>query len=101
MVGVSPSTYRLLTHERVDMITVFRESFHDEATQPNKPWFDKYAADFRGDGDRRLYPGEILYWPLNAPHRIGNDNELSISFTTESFTRDIKRHLRAATAHAI
>ena len=83
------------------MVTAFRESFHDEATQPYRPWFDKHAADFRGNGDLTLYPGEMVYWPLNAPHRIANGDELSISFTTEFFTRSIKRHVRASTANGI
>ena len=100
-VWIYPTLAPFLTQERVDMVTAFRESFHDEATQPYRPWFDKHAADFRGNGDLTLYPGEMVYWPLNAPHRVGNDNELSISFTTEFFTRNIKRHVRASTANGI
>ena len=46
------------------MVTAFRESFHDEATQPYRRWMDSYAIDFRGDGDRKLYPGDMVYWPL-------------------------------------
>jgi hypothetical protein len=69
--------------ERLDMVSAFRESFHDEATQVYRPWMDEYATDFRGNGDYTLYPGEMVYWPLNAPHRIANDDELSISFTTD------------------
>jgi hypothetical protein len=33
-----------------------------------------------------LSPGEMLHWPLNAPHRIVNGNCLNVSFTTEHFT---------------
>jgi hypothetical protein len=43
----------------------------------------------------------MVYWPLNAPHRISSDNELPISFTTEFFTPGIKRHVRASTANGI
>lgn len=100
-VWLYPNSAPFLTQERIDMVTAFRESFHDEATQPYKPWFDKYAIDFRGDGDLTLHPGEMLYWPLNAPHRVGNDNELSISFTTEFFTREIHRHIRTSAANGI
>ena len=100
-VWLYPNSAPFLTQERIDMVTAFRESFHDEASQPYKPWFDKFAIDFRGDGDLTLYPGEMLYWPLNAPHRVGNDHELSISFTTEFFTRDINRHVRASAANGI
>jgi hypothetical protein len=98
---VYPSVEPFLTQERIDMVTAFRESFHDETTQPYRAWMDRYSIDFRGDGDRTLYPGDMVYWPLNAPHRIGNDNDLSISFTTEFFTHAIKRHVRACTANGI
>jgi hypothetical protein len=59
-----PRAAPFLTQERIDMVTAFRESFHDEATQPYRPWMDSYAIDFRGDGDRKLYPDDMVYWPL-------------------------------------
>jgi hypothetical protein len=98
---IYPATEPFLMQERLDMVTAFRESFHDEATQVYRPWMDEYAADFRHNGDLTLYPGEMVYWPLNAPHRIANDDQLSISFTTEFFTRAIKAHQRASTANGI
>jgi hypothetical protein len=98
---IYPAVEPFLKQERLDMVTAFRESFHDERTQVYRPWMDKHAADFRGNGDYTLYPGEMVYWPLNAPHRIANDDELSISFTTEFFTRAIKAHQRASTANGI
>jgi hypothetical protein len=100
-VWIYPATEPFLVPERLDMVTAFRESFHDEATQVYQPWMDEYAYDFRRNGDLTLYPGEMVYWPLNAPHRIQNDDQLSISFTTEFFTRAIKAHQRASTANGI
>jgi hypothetical protein len=38
-----------------------------------------------------LQPGQMLHWPLNAPHRIVNADCMNVSFTTEHFTTDIRR----------
>jgi hypothetical protein len=100
-VRLYPCQEPFLTQERVDMVTAFRESFHDESTQPWRPEFDSDAIDFRGNGDLTLNPGEMMYWPLNMPHRIENGNQMSISFTTEFYTKEIKRHVRASTANGI
>ena len=100
-VRLYPCQEPFLTQERVDMVTAFRESFHDEATQLWRPEFDSDAIDFRGNGDLTLNPGEMVYWPLNMPHRIENGNQMSISFTTEFFTKEIKRHMRGSTANGI
>ena len=42
--------------------------------------FDDAAATFD------LQPGQMLYWPLNAPHRIQNADCVNVSFTTEHST---------------
>jgi hypothetical protein len=49
------------------------------------PAFDKDAVVYD------LQPGQMLHWPLNAPHRIVNADCMNVSFTTEHFTRDIRR----------
>lgn len=38
-----------------------------------------------------LAPGEMMHWPLNAPHRIINHDCVNVSFTTEHFTRHDRR----------
>lgn len=38
-----------------------------------------------------LQPGQMLHWPLNAPHRIVNADCVNVSFTTEHFTDEIRR----------
>jgi hypothetical protein len=38
-----------------------------------------------------LEPGEMLHWPLNAPHRIVNGNCVNVSFATEHFTKMLRR----------
>lgn len=55
-----------------------------EAEIQHEPWFDQYAHT------RILRPGEMMNWPLNAPHRVENLDCLNISFTTEHWTRDIR-----------
>lgn len=37
-----------------------------------------------------LKPGEMLHWPLNAPHRVDNGPMMNVSVTTEYLTREIK-----------
>lgn len=49
------------------------------------PAFDRDAIVYD------LQPGQMLHWPLNAPHRIVNADCLNVSFTTEHFTDDIRR----------
>ena len=66
------------------MVTAFRESFHDERTQIYRPWMDQYAADFRGNGDYTP-PGEMVYWPLNAPRH--NVEQLQLCIGTAAFSR--------------
>jgi hypothetical protein len=36
-------------------------------------------------------PGQMLYWPLNSPHRVENHDCLNISMTVEFFSGDIHR----------
>lgn len=56
-----------------------------EISMPYEESFDKGAEVYD------LQPGQMLHWPLNAPHRIVNGNCLNVSFTTEHFTTEIRR----------
>ncbi len=47
-------------------------------------WFDDYAEM------RVLKPGEMMHWPLNAPHRVENLDCLNVSVTTEHWTDEIR-----------
>lgn len=49
------------------------------------PAFDAEAEVFE------LEPGQGLFWPLNAPHRIENHDCLNVSMTLEYWTEDIRR----------
>jgi hypothetical protein len=48
------------------------------------PWFDEYAEVLD------LVPGRMVYWPLNSPHRIVNQDCLNVSVTTEHFTSSVR-----------
>ena len=82
-VYIYPATPPFVTDKMVEQITLY----HDETSIPYEPWYDQYARVFD------LKPGQMVQWDLNAPHRIENDDQLSISFTTEFFTKQIRRHV--------
>lgn len=52
---------------------------------PFDPTYDRYAQVFEIEG------GEMLHWPLNAPHRVENLDCLNVSMTTEYWTEPIRR----------
>lgn len=47
-------------------------------------WYDEHAVV------KDLHPGEMLHWPLNAPHRVENMDCLNVSITTEHWTADLR-----------
>lgn len=48
-----------------------------------------------------LQPGEMAHWPLNAPHRVENEDMLNISVTTEHWSDEIERRHRVNLANGI
>ena len=52
---------------------------------PYHSWYDEHATVFD------LHPGEMLTWPLYAPHRVVNHDCLNISVTMEHWTDEIWR----------
>lgn len=51
--------------------------------------------DSAWDHDAEVFtiePGDMLHWPLNAPHRIQNASCLNVSFTTEHVTDLVRRN---------
>src|SRR3569833_2105468 len=78
-----PATPPFVTDKLVEEVTLY----HDETGIPYEEWYDRHARVFD------LQPGQMLHWGLNAPHRIENDDALSISMTTEFVTKDIRRHV--------
>ncbi|MFN3892249.1 MAG: hypothetical protein ACK4MV_17790 [Beijerinckiaceae bacterium] len=58
---------------------VSEEGIHYES------WFDEHALVID------LKAGEMLHWPLNAPHRVDNMDCLNVSITTEHWTPEVRR----------
>jgi len=56
-----------------------------ECGLPYDPIFDRESVCYD------LQPGQMLHWPLNAPHRIENGDCVNVSFTTEHFTKAVRR----------
>lgn len=66
-----------------------------EISIPYRPEFDDDALIYD------LQPGQMLHWPLNAPHRIINNDCVNVSFTTEHFTDEIRRKFIVNKANGI
>lgn len=80
-VYVYPAKKPFLTAEDLQRIAVFGL----EVDIPYSEWYDEYARVFEFE------PGQMLYWPHNAPHRIENHDCLNISMTVEFATDPIWR----------
>ncbi len=48
-----------------------------------------------------LMPGQMMSWPLNAPHRVENHGCLNVSVTTEYWTNDIRREQQVTMGNAV
>lgn len=59
---------------------LLRETTED---MPYRGWFDEFATVYD------LHPGEMLTWPLYAPHKVENHDCLNISVTMEHWTQEI------------
>jgi hypothetical protein len=57
------------------MEDIFAHVVDEEA--PYRPEFDQKASIFD------LFPGEVISWPLNAPHRVTNLDGVNISLSTQ------------------
>lgn len=66
-----------------------------EAEIDYKPWFEEHARCFE------LEPGELLSWPLNAPHRVENLEGVNVSVTTEHWTTSIRNHYAVRYANGV
>lgn len=48
-----------------------------------------------------LQPGQMMTWPLNAPHRVENHACLNVSVTTEHWTDTIRRQQQVTMANGV
>jgi Cupin-like domain len=72
-VWVYPPEDRSLISQEL-MEDIFASHADEEA--PYKPEFDDKAVIFD------LNPGRVIAWPLNAPHRVANLDQLNVSLST-------------------
>jgi hypothetical protein len=62
---------------------IFGSAMDEEV--PYSPEFDKHAAAFD------LEPGDAIWWPQNAPHRIQNSGTFNVSLSTRYRTEKSER----------
>lgn len=86
-----PDKAPFLTFEQLERIALFEV----EVDIPYEPWYDEHAQVFEISG------GEMLHWPLNAPHRVENLDCLNVSMTTEYWTEAIRRRQMINMANGI
>jgi len=66
-----------------------------EVDLPYSDWFDEHAKIFEFE------PGQMLYWPHTAPHRIENYDSMNISLTANFVTPEIRRRQKVIMANGI
>ncbi len=90
-VFVYPNTAPFLTPEQLENIALYEV----EVDMRYDPAYDQHAKVFEIGG------GEMLHWPLNAPHRVENLDCLNVSMTTEYWTEGIRRKQMITMANGI
>lgn len=90
-VYVYPNQPPYLTPEQLENIALFEV----EVDMPYDPSYDKAAKVFE------IEPGQMLHWPLNAPHRVENLDCLNVSMTVEYWTEAIRRSQMVTLANGI
>ena len=89
-VYVYPPTPPFLKREELEAVCCY----HNETSIGYESWYDECATVFE------IGPGEMLTWPLNAPHRIENLS-FSVSMTVEYGTKEIQRKMRVNSANCL
>ncbi len=80
-VYVYPTKPPFLTEEQLERIALYEV----EVDIPFEHWYDEHADVFDAE------PGQMLHWPLNAPHRVENFDSLNVSMTMEYWSDTIRR----------
>ena len=81
-VYVYPNHSPYITDEQLENIALYAV----EVDMKYDPTFDEAANVYEIGG------GEMLHWPLNAPHRVENLDCLNVSMTTEYWTESVRRN---------
>lgn len=90
-VYIYPAAKPFLAPEHLEDIALYGV----EVNMPYEPWYDEHARCFE------FKAGEMLNWPLNAPHRIENLDCLNVSMTMEYWTDEYKRAQVVSMANGI
>lgn len=90
-VWVYPNTPPFVAPEQLEHIALFDV----EVDMAYEPWFDAHAQVYD------LGPGEMLNWPLNAPHRVENLEGVNVSMTVAYWTEEIRRQQMVNLANGI
>jgi len=80
-VYVYPNTAPFITPRHLEDITLFNV----EVDLPYQDWYDNHAKVLD------IGPGQMLSWPLNAPHRVENLDTFSVSMTISYTDDEIRR----------
>lgn len=80
-VYIYPATPPFVTPKNLEDIQLFEL----ELDMPYAEWYDRHAVVID------LEPGQMLHWPLNAPHRVENLETVNISMTVGYENETIRR----------
>jgi hypothetical protein len=80
-VYVYPNSAPFITAEHLEDIALFNV----EVDLPYKDWYDDHAKVLD------IGPGQMLGWPMNAPHRVENLDTFSVSMTISYTNDEIRR----------
>jgi Cupin-like domain len=80
-VYIYPSTAPFVRPQHLEDIALFDV----EVDIPYAPWYDAHAQVID------LEPGQMLNWPLSAPHRVENLGTVNISMTVSYLNDEIRR----------
>jgi hypothetical protein len=89
-VYVYPASSPFLARDELESVCLY----NNETNIRFENWYDDYASIFT------IGPGQMLSWPLNAPHRVENLG-FSVSMTVEYQMRDIQRKVRMNGANCL
>jgi hypothetical protein len=76
-----PNSAPFITAENLEDIALFDV----EVDIPYERWYDEHAQVFE------LSPGQMLSWPLNAPHRVENVEGVNVSMTVSFSSAETRR----------
>jgi len=76
-----PNSAPFITSQQLEDIALFDV----EVDMPYARWYDEHARVME------LAPGQMLSWPLNAPHRVENVEGVNVSMTVSFTTQESRR----------